>query len=343
MAPERSAELNEAFHREIVGPAIGGVPYSCGLLGWGSDVLGYDDETSVDHGWGPRLIVLVEEDDVDTTLAAIEATLPESFHGWPVRFPDPAGVQRHYVTVTTPASWFVEQLGQDPRDGLDAVDWLVLPQQLLLGVVRGAVYHDGLNVLGDVRRQLAWYPKDVELWMVASQWQRVWQDEAFVGRTAQVGDETGSVLVAGRLVRDLMRLCFLFAGRYWPYSKWFGTAFRDLPDEDGLGAVFHEATLARDYPGREAALVRAYELTASRHNAWGGTDPMDVTVRNFYDRPFRVLLPERSIELCLERIEDPILRRLPLVGAVDQATDSTDIVSHPTRSRALRAWYESLV
>ena len=342
MASERSAELNAAFHREVVGPAISGTAYSCGLLGWGSDVLGYDDATSVDHGWGPRLIVLVDEDDVDRTLAAIETVLPPSFHGWPVRFPDPAGALRHYVTVTTPRAWLVEQLGRDPRDGLDALDWLVLPQQLLLGVTRGAVYHDELGVLGEVRRQLSWYPPHVELWMVASQWQRVWQDEAFVGRTAQVGDEVGSVLLTGRLVRDLMRLCFLFAGRYWPYSKWFGTAFRELPDHDGLGAALHEASLAPEYGRREAALVRAYELTAARHNAWGRTDPMDVNVKNFFDRPFKVLLPGRSIELCLERIEDPKLRSLPLVGAVDQATDSTDIVSHPTRAAALRSWYEGL-
>jgi hypothetical protein len=342
MPDVRSAELNDAFHREVVAPAIGNVVYSCGLLGWGSDVLGYDDATSVDHGWGPRLVVFVEEDAIKPTLAALEVVLPDSFHGWPVRFPDPDGVQRHYVTVTTPRSWLVDHLGRDPRDGLDNLDWLVTPQQLLLGIVRGAVYHDGLGVLGEVRRQLAWFPPDVEMWIVASQWRRVWQDEAFVGRTAQVGDEMGSALLAGRLVRDLMRLCFLFAGQYWPYNKWFGTAFRELPDEDGLGAALHAATFAHGYPRREAALVKAYELTAARHNQWGRTEPMDIKVRSFYDRPFKVLLPERSIELCLERIEDTMLRSLPLVGSVDQATDSTDISSRPTRAAALKGWYEQL-
>jgi hypothetical protein len=342
MSEVRSAQLNEAFHRDVVAPAIGGVAYSCGLLGWGSDVLGYDDATSTDHGWGPRLIVLVEEDDVASTGAAIEAALPDSFQGHPVRYPDPDGQLRHHVTVTTPRSWLVEHLGLDPRDGFDNLDWLVTPQQLLLGVVRGAVYHDALGVLDEVRRRLAWFPPDVELWMVASQWRRVWQEEAFVGRTAQLGDDTGSVLLAGRLVRDLMRLCFLFAGRYWPYNKWFGTAFGELPDDDGLGTVLREAVLAPDHPRREAALVRAYELTAARHNGWGRTEPMDIEVRNFYDRPFKVLLPERSIERCLERIEDGTLRSLPLVGSVDQATDSTDIASRPARARALKAWYEQL-
>jgi hypothetical protein len=338
----RSADLNEAFHREVVAPALSGWRYGCGLLGWGSDVLGYDDATSTDHGWGPRLVVFVEADDTEPAKAAVEAVLPSSFRGWPVRYADPRGAVHHYVTITTLRAWLIEQLGLDPREGLTNLDWLVLPQQQLLGVVRGPVYHDGVGVLVDLRRQLAWFPPDVELWIVASQWRRVWQDEAFVGRASQVGDEVGSVLLAGRLVRDLMRLCFLFAGQYWPYSKWFGTAFRELPDDDGLGPMLMEAALAPDYPRREAALVAAYELTAARHNRWGRTSRMEVEVRNFHDRPFKVLLPERSIELCLERIQDEALRSLPLVGSIDQATDSTDVAAYPARAAALRGWYGHL-
>ena len=47
------------------------------------------------------------------------------------------------------------QLGRDPRADMTAVDWLLTPQQLLLGVVRGAVYHDGIGELDPLRRDLA--------------------------------------------------------------------------------------------------------------------------------------------------------------------------------------------
>ncbi|MGD6748549.1 DUF4037 domain-containing protein [Streptomyces sp. BH105] len=55
--------------------------------------------------------------------------------------------------------------------------------------------------------------------LLACQWQRISQEEAFVGRCAESGDDLGSALVAGRLVRDLMRLCLLPDRRCAPYGK----------------------------------------------------------------------------------------------------------------------------
>ena len=57
-------ELAGAYYRDAVRPLLGGVPHSAALLGWGSEVLGFDTERSTDHGWGPRLQVFVAPDDV---------------------------------------------------------------------------------------------------------------------------------------------------------------------------------------------------------------------------------------------------------------------------------------
>lgn len=35
-----------------------------GLMGYGSDVLGYDDEISTDHMWGPRFYLFLREKDI---------------------------------------------------------------------------------------------------------------------------------------------------------------------------------------------------------------------------------------------------------------------------------------
>lgn len=48
-------ELCQAFYNECVDGIIAlrypGLRYSAGLLGFGSDVLGYDDKVSQDHMW----------------------------------------------------------------------------------------------------------------------------------------------------------------------------------------------------------------------------------------------------------------------------------------------------
>ena len=68
-------------------------------------------------------------------------------------------------------------------------------------------------------------------------------------------------MVAARLARDAMRLAFLMAESYAPYSKWLGTAFTRLPDPDGLGACLVGA-VHRSAAEREAALPGAYERLA---------------------------------------------------------------------------------
>lgn len=103
-----------------------------------------------------------------------------------------------------------------------------MPQQLLLEATAGKVFHDGLGELEPLRASRAWYPHDLWLWLLAARWARLGEEEAFVGRAAEVGDDLGSRIVTARIVRDLMRLCFLQEKVYAPYSKWLGSAFLDV-------------------------------------------------------------------------------------------------------------------
>jgi hypothetical protein len=334
-------ELNARFYRQVVGPALDGIPHASARLGTGSEVLGFDTEQSTDHGWGPRLNVFVAPDAVRVARAAIERALPETFEGWPVRYGWDAYPVRDYVEVDTLPDWLQATLACNPLEGMSTIDWLATPQQLLLGVVRGAVYHDDAGRLTAVRRALAWFPTDVARWLIACQWRRIAQEEAFVGRAAQVGDDIGSRLVAARLVREVMRLHFLLCGEYWPYTKWFGSAYRALDGADALLPILAAAVDASAYAAREDALVAAYEFLSRMQNDSGLADPIDPTARQFYSRPFRVIVADRFATACAGRVQDPWLRGLPLVGSIDQFVDSTDVLSYPQTAARLRAAYES--
>jgi Domain of unknown function (DUF4037) len=331
-------ELNASFYRSVVAPLVSDVAHAAALLGPGSDVLGYDTARSTDHGWGPHLQLFVSPSDVAGVSERLSA-LPETFEGWPVRYGWDDVAEQHHLGVTPLSSFLAAQLGVDPRPAPSARDWLLMPQQQLLGVVRGAVYFDPAGELAAVRSSLAYFPEPVWLWMLGCQWGRIGQEEAFVGRCAEVGDELGSQVVAARLARELMRLAFLLERTYWPYTKWFGTAFASLSVAGELGPLLSSAVAATAYPAREAALVSAYELLAQRHNALEVTKPVDPSTRQFHGRPFRVLMAERFAEATIDAVSDPWLRSLPPVGSVDQFVDSTDVLSSAERARALDGLY----
>lgn len=337
-------ELAQALYDEVVGPALGSAlgptPHAAALVGTGSDVLGFDTARSTDHGWGPRMHVFVGEDDVGDVRSRVDVALPPSFRGWPTRYGwDAVPVQSH-VVVRTLAGWLIAHLGFDPRDGVTTLDWLATPQQLLLETVGGRVFHDDLGELTAVRDALAWYPADVWQWMLACQWCRLGQEEPFVGRTAEVDDELGSRVLAARLVRDLMRLCLLIDRRYAPYSKWLGSAFSRLDVAAELGLPLQRALSSPAFPAREDALVEAFEIVARHHNGAAISRFVAPEVSLCFSRPFRVLGSARFVDACLERVEDPWLRELPLFGGIDQMVDSTDILSYVERARRLRAVFE---
>jgi hypothetical protein len=335
-------ELNAAFYREVVAPAARHWRHGAARLGWGSDVLGFDTERSTDHGWGPNVQIFVDPIDVDEVHDAVERALPEQFRGWPVRYGWDEFPVESRVEVTTVADWITRQLGVDPRAELTHIDWLLMPQQELLGVTRGAVYHDGLGQLHALRELVAWYPSDVALWMLASQWHRVAQEEAFVGRAAEVGDELGSRVVAARVTRELMRIWFLLERTYWPYTKWFGSAFATLPGTEPVATALRRAVVATTYDDREAALAEACERTACRHNEAKITEELPADARSFHARGYLVIDADRFADACHARVEDPLLRGLPLVGSVDQFVDATDVLNAPTRARRLRALYDEI-
>lgn len=322
----------------MVAPLIGDVPHAAGLFGWGSDVLGYDTERSTDHGWGPRLSLFVEAG-ADELNARMDA-LPSQFRGWPVRYGWDAVEVRHHVSVSTIGDALEARLGFDPREHLTTRDWLLTPQQLLLELVSGTIFADPAGELGRVQSLVAWYPDDVWLWLIACQWVRISQEEAFVGRTAEVGDELGSRVVAARLTRELMRLWLLFHRRYAPYSKWLGTAFAEVDPDRRLTTPLERALTAGDHAERETGLAAAYEVVARRHNDLGFTDHVDPTTRPYHGRPYRVLHADRFVDACRARITNAELAGLPLVGSVDQFADSTDILSHRERPRRLGAVYD---
>ena len=356
-------KLGEAFYAEAVRPLLDenfpGLSHAAALIGSGSEILGFDDEMSTDHHYGPRVMLFLA-DDADPSLPdairqMLADRLPYRFRGYPTSFtapnPDDNGVQlleavesgpvNHRVEIFTVPEFMAGYLGIDLAQPLTPDVWLALPQQRLRTTVGGAVYHDDVG-LEAVRQRFAWYPHDVWLYLLAAGWARIGQEEHLMGRAGYAGDEIGSALIGARLVRDVMRLCFLMERTYAPYPKWFGTAFRQLACGPALAPVLERALYAQGWQAREEHLAVAYEMLARLHNRLGLTEPMPEQVRDFFGRPFRVMALHGYADALVRAITDPAVQaiaRRPLLGNVDQVSDNTDLLENQCWQPVVRALY----
>ena len=341
------AELARRFFVDVAEPllsrALPGLRYAAARLGSGSDVLGLDDAMSRDHDWGCRLTLLVDEearDQVPRVSEILEEELPERFGEFPVRFPVTWDSSlSHKVEVATVADFTASRLGVDPSGGLSVLDWLSVTGQSVLEVTAGPVFTDRTRTLAAVRRLLAWYPPDVERYVLAAGWQRLCQLLPMVGRTAEAGDELGSRLLSASLAGDLLWLAFALSRRWAPYAKWRGTAFRSLPVAARLEPLL-DAAAAPQWRERENALTSACQVLLSVQRERGLPTPGSAVIP-FFDRPYRTL--DRAVpQELLDGITDPDVRRLPpMVGSVEQWVDSTDVLSSPGRRAALQEAYRT--
>ena len=356
-------ELSRRFYWEAVRPALDrslpGLPHAAALLGSGSETLGFDDEMSTDHSWGPRLQLFLRRQDREALAAKIDETLrrelPHRFLGYPTNFtePDPtddgtrlmrvteSGPVNHLVEMLTISGFFRSYLNFDVDRTVGPADWLTFPQQKLRSISAGGIFHDDIGLDG-VRARFAWYPPDLWRYLLAAGWARIGQEEHLMGRAGLVGDELGSAPIASRLVRDLMRLCFLMERRYAPYAKWFGTAFSQLDSAAHLTDILLAVQRAHTWQERDRWLGESYHVAAAHHNRLALTETMPERTRAFFGRPFRVIALHGFADALLRSISDPdvaqLAQRRP-IGSIDQFSDSTDLLEATELRPALRALY----
>lgn len=252
------------------------------------------------------------------------------------------GPVNHGVRVWTVPGFVRDRTAIETYPRVDIPDWLVAGDQSLLELTAGLVFHDGLGEVQGMQEYFRYYPRDLWLYRLAAQWKRIGQMEPFVGRTGEVGDDTGSALIAAGLVRDMMRLAFIIERVYAPYPKWFGTAFSRLRSAPALAPFLGAALAASTWQKRQSALIPALEVLAALQNGLGVTAPVATTAARFHDRPFRVINAEDIAQVITDAVEDDRVRALPpFAGSIDQLTDVTDILAYQEPRRRLRALYRS--
>lgn len=328
----KGLKLNEGYYKDVVKEIIESnypeLNYSAGLIGYGSDVFGFDTPVSMDHNWGPRLILFLSEQDFDEYQKRLDNLfrneLPYEYKGFPTNYtsPDSDQVQRmkkikkgqvnHLIEITTLSRYLERYLGFKDVEYIELLDWLKIPEQGLLEVTAGKVFYDGLGQLHRVREYLNFYPEDILKLKLAALWNYISQEEAFVGRNVDLGEEIGVKLISHRIVNTLMKICFYLEKEYIPYSKWFTKSFKELNCYNEISETIQSILDCQDLNEIEERICEGYQKVISLQNNLGLTKKIDLAVNDYYGRPYKVVFTDQVADYLKDSIKAEKISKLNL-------------------------------
>ena len=204
-----------------------------GLVGSGSEVLGFDDEASQDHDFEPGFcIFLPGEDEVSRREAFLleraYSALPKEFLGFKREILSPVGGNRHGVLRLS--DFITARLGH-PEPELTIREWLTLPEQSLLELTGGKLYFDGSGIFTKIREDLSFFPDDIADKKLAGNLLYAAQSGQYNYERCLIhGEKAAAQTALFTFTESAMHCFFLLSGRYMPYYKWRFRALRELPD-----------------------------------------------------------------------------------------------------------------
>lgn len=360
----KGLKLSRLYFEQVVNPILAKhdkqLHYAAGLIGPGSEVLGFDDSMSTDHDWGPAVTIFLTDYNAHLIFGIDELMrydLPHNFKGYSTNYiyspetPDSQvmaittrGAINHQVKSVTLRDYFMEFLAWDIDHRPDVIDWLTFPSQKLRAITSGAVFHDGDGELTHIRARLAWYPDNIWLYLMMAQWKRIGEEEHLMGRAGYIGDELGAGIITNRIISDVMRLCFLMEREYAPYAKWFGTAFQQLECAEILSPLLRRMQLAENWEQRQLAYTKVIEFLIEKHNQLKITEPIFATTKKFHTRPFLVSGGGSIASKIQRAIDSPDVKKLfdlpTPIGGIDQISDETSLKEFVAWRKKLRYLYE---
>jgi hypothetical protein len=203
---------------------------AAGLVGDGSDCLGFDDAYSRDHDWGPGFCLWLGPDDFQQIGEALQRdylALPSSFSGF-----------RRQNSTWGNGRVGVFEIGQFYRGfiGRAAVpgtlgEWFRIPEKNLAACTNGKVFDDPAGGFSRFRNALlAFYPRDVRLAKIAARCMSAGQSGQYnLLRCVRRDDHFAAHYAETKFCADMLSLVYLINRRYAPYYKWLQKGSGFLP------------------------------------------------------------------------------------------------------------------
>lgn len=218
---------------------------AAGLVGEGSECLGFDDAFSVDHDFGPGFCLWLTREDyqaIGSRLQADYQALAARWPGAPARNVTPEGANR--VGVMEIDEFFRRFTGHTHAPKADSwqdiMTWNAIPTERLASAVNGQVFEDPLGEFTRRRAEFARYPEPVRLCRLGQA----------LGRMAQAG-QYNYPRAKKRQDADMMYAClaefvsaaqetaYLLDETYMPFYKWRARGLERLEHAGRLIPLLH--------------------------------------------------------------------------------------------------------
>ena len=190
-----------------------------------------EDSLSRDHHWGLRIDALMPA-------ALFQVTAPPSTAAWPRRSRPSSKGSRCARAMSRAAglaldsleAFLVRTIGLDHLPRTDR-EWLQVPEEDILHVINGEVWHDPSGGFSAIRRGFDdYYPDPVWRRRIAH-WCRYFSGMGTYAlkRAILRRNDFYAATAFGKAIRWGVQLAFLLDRRYFPYDKWLMAYFARLP------------------------------------------------------------------------------------------------------------------
>ncbi len=215
-----------------------------GLVGEGSECLGFDDEISRDHDFEAGFCLWITEKDEQAFGFKLErayAKLPKEFMGLRRSILSPVGGNRH--GVITIESFYTRFLGA-PTAPDSTERWLYIPSASLASASNGEVFADPLGKFSEIRNTLLLgYPEDIRRKKLAAHTVLMAQAGQYnYSRCVSRGETGAAQLAIFEFVKHMISAIYLLNNRYEPFYKWAYRGLAELPLMGNIGESLQALT-----------------------------------------------------------------------------------------------------
>jgi hypothetical protein len=252
-------QISKAFWREQVKESLRSTfpeafdGFAVGLCGHGSECLGFDDELSRDHDWGPGMFVFLRPEDfnrIGPQVHKVLVSLPDTYEGYRVHKPRKLS-RGSRAGVFTFEEWLRRKCGIT-SDFSNVLDWLVVEDFVMRRATNGEIWHDPSDVVTGRRIQLSYYPEDVWRKKLAVCCHMLQAHGPYnTARALQRNDELTAGMSAHLFLKRAMQMCHLLNKEYAPYFKW---VFRSVLRQDWSPEFIHDLSVLGSDQGIETKL-----------------------------------------------------------------------------------------